>query len=326
MKPLVSIVMAVYNGQKYLQETIDSILKQNYENIELIIVDDCSTDGSWKILESNLDDRIVLLKNEKNMRLAYSLNKAIAIAKGKYIARMDADDICLPDRLGLQVAYLEEHSDIDVLGGNYRSFGATNKKSDYQELHNWIKTGLIFENTVCHPAVMFRRDAIEGWYDQNFVASQDYDLWTRLIRSHKFHNLKQELIMYRVHNGQTVKKLSGYQKAGADKARLRMLEKSSFSENEKEELIRFSNYPKIESIIQFKYYCKLIEAGKKKCEGIDLHAYRFYSSKCIWNNVLHLKNNPLYVPIALYAVMHYGDFLLKRPRMVYYILKGMIGK
>lgn len=326
MRPLVSIVMAVYNGQEYLQETIDSILRQNYENIELIIVDDCSTDESWKILKSNSDNRIILLRNEKNMRLAYSLNKAIAIAKGKYIARMDADDICLKDRLDLQVAYLEKHTDVDVLGGNYRSFGATNKKSDYQELHDWIKTGLIFENTVCHPAVMFRKEAIDEWYDQNFVASQDYDLWTRLISSHKFHNLKQELIMYRVHNGQTVKKLSGYQKAGADKARLRMLEKSSFSETEKEELIGFTNYPKIDSIGQFKHYCKVIEGGKKKCLGLDIRAYRFYSSKCIWNNVLHLKNSPLYVPSAVYSLIHYGGFLLKRPRMVYYILKGMVGK
>lgn len=326
MKPLVSIVMSVYNGQQYLQETIDSILQQNYKNFELIIVDDCSTDDSWSILQNNFDKRIVLLRNNKNMRLAYSLNKAIAVANGKYIARMDADDICMMDRFDLQVAYLEEHREVDVIGGNYQAFGATNKKSDYQEDHNWIKTGLIFENTVCHPAVMFRKESISDWYDPAFIASQDYDLWTRLISSHEFHNLKNELIKYRVHDGQTVKKLSGHQKVGADKARMRMLEKSSFNEKEKKMLIQFINYTEIESIDQFKQYCKLIESGRKKCWDIDFRAYSFYSSRCIWNNVLHQKGTQFFIPIVMYSLIHHGTYLLRRPRTVYYLLKGMIKK
>ena len=258
------------------------------------------------------------------MRLAYSLNKAIAITKGKYIARMDADDICMENRFNLQVEFLEKHTDIDVLGGNYRSFGATNKKSDYQRTHDWIRTGLIFENTVCHPAVMFRKESIESWYDPNYIASQDYDLWTRLIVSHRFHNLKEELIMYRVHNGQTVKKLTKYQKEGADKARMRMLEKTCFSEEEKTKLIQFINFSEIESAKQFEQYCKLIESGRNKCLNINLQAYKFYSSRCVWNNVLHQKNSPFYSSIVRYSFLHYGYYLLVRPRMIYYVLKGFI--
>lgn len=107
---------------------------------------------------------------------------------------------------------------------------------------------------------------------------------------------------------------------------MRMLEKSSFNEKEKKMLIQFINYTEIESIDQFKQYCKLIESGRKKCWDIDFRAYSFYSSRCIWNNVLHQKGTQFFIPIVMYSLIHHGTYLLRRPRTVYYLLKGMIKK
>lgn len=221
--PLVSIAMAVYNGEKYISETIQSILNQAYQNFELIIVDDCSQDDTIKKIEAFNDSRIVLLRNEKNMRLAYSLNRAIDVSKGKYIARMDADDLCKENRLCLQVDYMEKHPGVAVLGGNARQFGAVSSLLQYPQDHELIKVEMLFTNPVCHPAVMFRKYAISEWYDPKIAAGQDYELWSRLIWKVEFRNLPSELIGYRVHEGQTKKTLGKAQKEGALRAYKNML-------------------------------------------------------------------------------------------------------
>ena len=123
----ISVVMAVYNGEKYLRSAIDSILSQTYIDFEFIIIDDCSTDNTANILESYTDSRIQIIRNEKNLRLPASLNKGLKIAKGKYIARMDADDIAMPDRFEKQVKYLEAHQEVAVIGGSFQVFNEFGK-------------------------------------------------------------------------------------------------------------------------------------------------------------------------------------------------------
>ena len=115
----ISVVMSVYNGEKYLREAIDSILSQTYQNFEFIVIDDCSSDNTSYILKSYTDARMQIIRNDRNLKLPASLNKGLKIAKGKYIARMDADDIAMPDRFAKQVEYLEEHSDVAVVGGSF---------------------------------------------------------------------------------------------------------------------------------------------------------------------------------------------------------------
>lgn len=223
-KRKVSIVMAVYNGEKYIKETIESILEQNYDNFELIIVDDCSEDETINIIKSFDDNRITVLHNEKNMRLAYSLNRAIEHSTGIYIARMDADDICLKNRIETQAEYLDSHPAVAVLGGKAQQFGASNKLMEYPIEHEQIKVEMLFSNPLCHPAVMFRKNLVQEWYDSDIKAGQDYELWSRLIWKVQFHNLPQTLIKYRIHGKQTRNLLGKSQKQGALIAYKKMLD------------------------------------------------------------------------------------------------------
>lgn len=232
-QPLVSIIMSVYNGEKFIAETIRSIINQPYQKFELIIVDDCSTDNTVSEIERFNDNRIVLLKNEKNMRLAYSLNKAVKASNGKYIARMDADDVCMPDRLPLQVKFMEENSDIAVLGGSAQQFGARSSLMTYPSEHEKIKVELFFSNPLCHPAVMFRSGEISEWYNDEVKAGQDYELWSRLIWQVKFHNLSNTLVKYRIHPNQTKHILGRAQKQGVILACQNMLSMiGTYSEEE----------------------------------------------------------------------------------------------
>ena len=122
-KPMVSVVMPVYNGSKYLKEAIDSILNQTFTNFELIIINDGSTDNSEDIIFSYQDRRIYYLKNEHNKGICITLNRGLDNARGKYIARMDCDDISMPQRLAKQVNYLERHRDVGALGTDIITFG-----------------------------------------------------------------------------------------------------------------------------------------------------------------------------------------------------------
>ncbi|HBC99499.1 MAG TPA: hypothetical protein DC053_09270 [Lachnoclostridium sp.] len=215
IKPLITIVMAVYNGEQYIEETIESLLNQSYKNIELIIVDDGSKDNTAEIIQTFHDSRIKLLKNDENMRLAYSLNKAIQVSTGKYIARMDADDICIKDRLDMQVEYMESNPAVAVLSGLAKQFGSSNRLMHFPVEHEAIKIELLFGNPMCHPAVMFRRNQIPEWYNNAVVAAQDYELWSRLIWKVHFYNLPQVLVRYRIHESQTRNTLGKSQKQGA---------------------------------------------------------------------------------------------------------------
>lgn len=215
--------MSVYNGEQFLRETVDSILTQDYDNFEFLIVDDASTDGSWNILSSYKDPRIKIFQNKENKKLAHNLNFCISKSVGKYIARIDADDICISNRFSLQVDFLETHPNVDVLGGQYLIAGAKEKKSDYPQNDDDIKAFMLFKNPICHPAVMFRVSSLDLSYDECFTTSQDYDLWTRLSPNHVFYNLKESLIYYRLHSGQTANKNGKSQNENANKARLRLL-------------------------------------------------------------------------------------------------------
>ena len=200
--PMISVIMSVYNSELYLREAIDSILDQTYSEFEFIITDDCSTDKSLRILEeySKKDCRIVLLKNSENIGLTKSLNKMIEIAKGKYIARMDADDISLPNRFEKQYKFMEDNSEIGVLGSNIRYFGNIDQITSHPLEHEEIKIELFFKCVMMHPSVIMRKSIVNEHnfrYDESFKISQDYELWCRMVNYTKFANLKDILIDYR---------------------------------------------------------------------------------------------------------------------------------
>tara|TARA_R110001599_G_scaffold11371_1_gene54245 strand:- start:5681 stop:6667 length:987 start_codon:yes stop_codon:yes gene_type:complete len=193
--------MAAYNAQEYLDESIESILNQTYENFEFIIINDGSTDGTLKIIKNYMlkDCRIILISQD-NHGLPYSLNTGINVAKGKYIARMDADDISILTRLGEQVCFMEASPEIGVCGTWAEVFGTESRTIKHPLHHNELKARLLFNVCFAHPSVMIRREVLQKHnisYDLEYVNSQDYKLWSELVDVTKFANIPKVLLKYR---------------------------------------------------------------------------------------------------------------------------------
>ncbi len=201
--PAISVVMAVYNGERYLAEAVDSILNQTFSDFEFIIIDDASQDNTPAILEKYHDSRIVRLKNDTNAGLSASLNHGIEVARGSYVARMDADDISHPERLDRQYNRLVVDPELDVLGTAYVEItnqGLIIEEASPPTTHSLIVWNLLLHNVMAHPSIMMRRDAVLtiGGYNPAFRLSQDYELWTRLALKGRFANLPERLLKHRV--------------------------------------------------------------------------------------------------------------------------------
>ncbi|MBL4681059.1 MAG: glycosyltransferase [Pseudomonadales bacterium] len=203
--PLVSVVMTLYNGEKYLRSAIESVLQQTYLNFELVIVDDCSEDSSLAIANeyAGKDDRVRVFSNPKNLMLSKSLNRALELSKGVYIARMDQDDISLPDRFLKQVAFMESSLKTAIVGCDIAILDESGKRisqRNYFETDEEIRKNIFFFSPFCHPAVMIRKNAIEhiGGYDQYYSPADDYELYFRLGKQGRLHNIKERLFEYRL--------------------------------------------------------------------------------------------------------------------------------
>ena len=203
--PLISVVLSVYNTELYLEEAIESILNQTYENFEFIIINDGSTDRSLEIIQSYSDERIVCISH-KNKGLITSLNEGIQKAKGKYIARMDADDISLPKRFEIQIEFMEKNLDIGLCGTSVAAFG------EHIKYHVWklskdnktIQTQLLFSSPLYHPTVIMRRNLIlehNLFYDEKFKHAEDFELWSRFAKYTKISNIQKPLLKYRILEG-----------------------------------------------------------------------------------------------------------------------------
>ena len=209
MKPDISVIMSVYNGETYLAEAVESVRTQPFRNWELIIINDCSTDSTAEILAgfAAADERIKVYPNEVNLKLPSSLNRAISLCSGKYIARMDADDICLPERLEKQFRFMEENPDVSlsscrfmtVKNGVYASGGAGGR-CDFTAL----KAMLLVSNPILHPGVIARAEVLKQYnYDTTLTCTEDLELWTRLVMENKTIKILPEcLLIYRLHDKQ----------------------------------------------------------------------------------------------------------------------------
>jgi len=205
MPPKVSVVMPVYNGEKYLGAAIESILSQSFADFEFLVIEDGSTDGTLGVIQTFKDARIKLIRNDGNKGLTRSLNLGLKLADGQYIARMDADDINLRERFSTQVAFLDDHPEVGVLGTAVRfidDMGNPDVLSYFPLDHEAICWSMsFFQNPIAHPTVMFRRDTalqVNG-YDDKLLVSQDYDLWSRLSAITQLNNLHVELLHLRKH-------------------------------------------------------------------------------------------------------------------------------
>ncbi len=204
INPIISVVMSVYNGEKYLSEAIESILTQTYKSFEFIIIDDGSTDKSLEIIHhyQGQDNRIVVISRE-NRGLIASLNEGIKKAQGKYIVRMDADDISLPTRFEEQVKFMEDNPDIGISGSAVIRFGENIKTAVWRLLktNEAIKSELLFSSTFAHPSVIMNREMIfkyDLFYDNRFLHVEDFELWTRMAKITNMANLSKPLLKYRV--------------------------------------------------------------------------------------------------------------------------------
>lgn len=216
----ISVIMPVYNGEKYLREAIDSILYQSFQNFEFIIVDDASTDRSLQIIQSYKDKRIILLQNEQNRGNYPSRNRGLTIATGKYICVMDADDVAYPKRLELQYVYLEAHSEILAVGTSFE-FSMSEIKRNLPFSYEEIQISLLKFNTFLHSSMMIRTSVMKqhNGYNEKYVYSSDYDLMTRLVLSGRVENLSEILMMYRWHEFQISQLHSKEQKMYGDEIR-----------------------------------------------------------------------------------------------------------
>ena len=203
---MVSVIMPAYNAEKYIAQAIESILGQTYGDFEFIIINDCSCDRTEEIILTYDDPRIVYLKNQQNLGVAKTLNKGLAMAKGEYIARMDADDIAMPERLAKQVAFLDGNEDVAVLGTNVETFNEAGtictgwSATDPEQM----KVDLLFACGLAHPSVMMRTEAIRqlGGYDPEFNGLEDYELWCRVTEKYQITTLPDILLKYRIHGSQ----------------------------------------------------------------------------------------------------------------------------
>lgn len=206
MQPKISLVMSVYNGTPYLRTSVESILSQTFTDFELIIIDDGSTDSTWKILTeyADRDERVNLLKNEENIGLTKSLNKGLRLAKGEYIARQDADDVSFPDRFQLQTRFLDNYLEVGAIGTAAEVIdeqGMSLRRSYVLIEHESIQACLLVNNYNClyHSSMMVRRSLMRalGGYREELRYAQDYDLWLRLSQFTRVENLPDILICVR---------------------------------------------------------------------------------------------------------------------------------
>lgn len=203
--PTVSVLMPVYNTQEsHLREAIESILKQTHTDFELLILNDCSTDPNVeRVVLSYQDKRVKYEKNERNLGISGSRNKLVRMARGKYVAVMDHDDVSLPGRLAAQVAYLEQNPDIGVVGSFAHELLSGKTLTQPVEDED-IKAAMIFRSSIFHPAAMLRRSMFKlAEYEETYTPAEDYALWCRLLPHTRFHNIPEILFAYRNHKNNT---------------------------------------------------------------------------------------------------------------------------
>jgi glycosyltransferase involved in cell wall biosynthesis len=208
-EPLVSVIMSVHNCEPYIEEALGSVLAQTYQNLEVIIFDDGSTDETGVLIANmaKYDTRIIHCYR-KQQGIANCLNEALLLAQGEFIARMDGDDISLPERIERQMMFLKTHPDVDMVGCWLKLFGDRNEVWHYRTDDNFIKNMfLLFTNGVGHNAILVRAAVYKRFrYDPEYTDVEDTELWTRMAVSQPsvcFANMREILVHYRIHNRQS---------------------------------------------------------------------------------------------------------------------------
>ncbi|UPS91675.1 glycosyltransferase family 2 protein [Bizionia sp. M204] len=277
--PKVTVLMPIYNCDQYVGEAIDSILGQTFTDFEFLIIDDASTDKTVSIVKGYSDSRIKFIRKPKNTGYTNSLNYGLAMAKGAYIARMDGDDISLPERFAKQVTFMDAYPEVVACGTTYSIIGSgIIKKVPIN--HGDIKVQLLQKTCFGHPTVMLRKAVFEKFkvaYNSDREPAEDYDLWVRLLKYGKLANLPGVLLSYRVHDGQVSQNRTQIKRENTASIRLNLLKYLDycFSLNEEQLLKKILLRNDILTLEEINNYLllklKLIESNKGffKNEGLQ---------------------------------------------------------
>ncbi len=295
--PKISVVMSAYNSEGYLRDTIESVLNQTFKDFEFIIINDASTDGSLDIIKSYEDERIRLINRERNRGLQKNLFDGVNLSKGEYIARMDADDICLPNRFEEQVKFMDEHLEIGLCGSWYKTFGWGKSVVDKVPTNpDDLHANMLFYTSIAHPTVMFRKSLFEKFnlnYDTSIRYCEDYELWSRCLKHFPITNIPKVLLRYRIHPDSAFQAHKQETWDIAYLVRYKMLKKLGIEQTNKEKrLHNFLKPAQNEPIILFlereeKWLMKILRANKKnqiyKTNSLNKVIYERWRTLCGMN-------------------------------------------
>jgi len=309
--------MPAYNAEKFLEESISSILNQTFPDFELLIGDDGSTDRTLEIIQSFSDDRMIVIRNEKNLGIPYTLNRLIKASKGEYIARQDSDDISLPKRLEKQVAFLDKNPEIGLCGTQITWFGSKRKRIRVPLQDEDIKASMLVFNPICQPTVMYRKSCLTKQYNPSFEVAEDYDLCYELSKETKLANLPDVLLKYRWHENS----ISRTKENLMDET-VKSIKATIFSEtlayqiNEKEtkllDLVAASNLTGFNDLAFFEKFLLKLRSKNKETDyynekALQRRIFRLWSSACFkLKGISTIKKIRTYLQSELFS---FNDFL-----------------
>lgn len=319
--------MSVYNAEKYIEEAIESVLNQTYNNFEFIIINDGSKDNSLKIIEKFLskDDRIILIDRE-NKGLVASLNEGILKSKGNFIARMDADDICLPNRFEEQLNFMKKNPDVGVCGSWIKLFGEDFKSKVWKIPSNdqRLKAELLFSSCFAHPSVMIRKNVLldnDFLYDESYIHAEDFELWIRLSDVTNFANINKVLLKYRLVKDSVSHKADLELKSRFDvfqkifnKSLSRLDIKNSLKENTIHFNLSLNKRLRQNSVSSFElksYFDKILKSNKKNKIFSDLDLKKVMGKKWIWNLMYTNNFTSVFSMYFLYGIYGFFDNYFK---------------
>ena len=286
--PKISVLMPVFNAERYLKMAIDSILNQTFQDFELIIVNDGSTDTSEKIILSYSDSRIQYHKNSENIGLIATLNKGIDLCNAPFIARMDADDISLPERLQKQWTFLNKHPHFAMVGSDMEIIDEHNRHIKNVQKHclsGLIKTQLFFKCAFAHPSILIRKDIVAKFrYNPDYLHAEDYFLWSQIAFQHTVAGLPEILIKYREHQSSVSRRHRQIQEDTVKKIYTYHLQKLNITPSDSELDLHYKLLRNPEKIAIFdkqerKRITAWVEKLLKQNEVLQIYDQHYFSEK-----------------------------------------------
>ena len=266
MIPLISVILPVYNVEKYIKECMYSILNQTFQDFEILIIDDYSIDNTLNIIRSFNDKRIVIIRKEENKGLIDSLNIGFKAAKGKYIARVDGDDINSLDRFEKQLSFLQKNTNIKACGCWLQAFGRSDEIIKHKEFHDEILAEMIVTCPMSLGATMLEREAYSSYiFDSLKNHVEDYDFWSRTAFKNKLHNIQEVLYYYRVHDNQVSTVYNKAQKEGDIAIKLALFKHikyntEKYTDDFLKKVLYTNNFISINELIRFFKWVKVLKS------------------------------------------------------------------